>query len=219
MNHFMDRITLRVCELGLQQTVLAAMPRGHQACCVTNEFQARIAFDCADFATASAAWTRLFPIIKFQDQSQLHIRLLEQAVIDRIGKAASPDLRPLIERFIREGAMPCYTISARWLAGEVAWEDALAEASVVEWGDELWFVRGIYHLTIGEHDAARADLAKVASEHPDWNERWTCEALLRWYATQTPESLAARPRAAVIPPIAATGRPHPAAPPATGDNF
>ena len=183
---------------------------------MTNLLQARIAFDCADFPHAREALSRLATVPDvIGDHGAYHSLLLEQAAIDRIGQASSPDLRQLLATYQSEKALPCYQISARWLAGEVSWEDALHEAAADEWGDTLWYVRGLYHLTIGEHAAARADLAKVIVEHPDWHEAWTCQALLRWYDRQTPEALAALPRAPVITPRVAPGGPTKT----TGDDF
>ena len=118
---------------------------------------------------------------------------------DAFGATNSPDLRALIGRLERDQAKPCFVITARWLAGELSWETAAAEASTVEWGDELLYIRGLYRITVGEHEGARADLAQVAADHPDWSERPTCESLLRWYGRQTPETLAALPRAPRIP--------------------
>ena len=199
-------IELRLCQLGLQEAALATMPAGHQADLYTSSIQARIAFDCADFTTAAAAWSRLFahPGLKSH-----HPQRLEKAMIDRIGQGT--DLHKLIAFYTRHHGEPCYQISARWLDGELPWDTALAQAAQVKWGDTLVYTRALYRLTIGEHDGARSDLAEVAAKHPERTERHTCDALLRWYARQTPETLAARPRA---PAIVARTAPLPADKPA-----
>jgi hypothetical protein len=65
-------------------------------------------------------------------------------------------------------------------------------------------------MTTGDHATAKMRFQEVIDKHPNWTEVPTCKSLLKWYQTQTPESLAKIATAKPIgKPTATPGKPRP----------
>jgi PA14 domain len=113
----------------------------------------------------------------------------------------------------RKNPSPWIDLAIDWLSGDISWDDALVRSADVQDGDQLLYVRCWVDLTTGQHEDAKRGFTSLINKHPTWYEADVAKAMLRWYAKQTPESLAQLPLAKPVVP-----KPGVKAPPKPGAN-
>jgi len=163
------------------------------------------ALDRGDLPTARDQFAKFLveggPGDRFLPNSFLNLARLEWAVLARLdGK--EPDWGAVESGLKRNGGRPWQELVLDWLSGAVSWEDSVARVPTTEDGEDLYYFQGLVALTTGDHATAKMRFQEVVTKHPDWMETPTCRALLKWYESQTPESLAKVATAKPINPSA-----------------
>ena len=106
------------------------------------------------------------------------------------------------------GVKPWQELTLDWLSSAASWEDCVARVPMIEDGEDFYYFAGLVALTTGDHATAKHWFQHIVTKHPNWLETPTCTALLKWYETQTPESLAKIATAKPIgKPAAVPGKP------------
>jgi hypothetical protein len=152
------------------------------------------ALDRGDFNTARGELAKLLPEGSAGDQylsnQDLNLARMEWSVINRLdGRETDWNaVKRGIE--LNGGFRDAQVLALDWLSGAVSWEDSLSRVATTKDGDELFFYQALVSMTTGDHEAARQSFQLIMENHPNWVEVTTCQAMLRWYKTQTPESLA-----------------------------
>ena len=138
----------------------------------------------------------------------LNFARMDWAVLNRLdGKETDWDE---VKRGIQRsgGIKPYQELMLDWLSSAASWEDCVARVPMVEDGENLYYIHGLVAMTTGDHATAKMRFQEVIDKHPNWAEVWTCKSLLKWYQTQTPESLAKIATAKPIgKPTATPGKP------------
>jgi tetratricopeptide (TPR) repeat protein len=152
------------------------------------------ALDRGDLRTARDELGKLMgeggPGDRYMPNAELNLARLDWAVLNRLdGKETD---WPEVERGIQRngGLQPWQELVLDWLSSAAAWEDCVARVPTIKDGEDLYYFQGLVAMTTGDHALAKQRFQEVVTKHPNWMETPTCKALLKWYETQTPESLA-----------------------------
>ena len=136
--------------------------------------------------------------------------ILEWALLERQFMAREPERARVEAAFKDYGPPPVYALAWRWIAGDATWTEITAQQEATHDGDVLLYLRGLYLITLGRFEDAKAPLEELCTRHPQWTESHKARALLavlpRLGAAKLP---VARPLANDGPEGAAPTRPAP----------
>jgi hypothetical protein len=167
-----------------------------EPCCVGGLINARLALGRGDFPTA----LRHFNGVKLNPQNRFHWFIdLDGLILRRAVEGKDPDWAALAAEADGTSASPGQRLFLAWYTGKSTWEEVAARMPTVDEGEELLWFRSLHEVTLGNYDVARTLLPPMIEHHPDWIESADAGALLTWLAKQTPERLAALPKAKPLP--------------------
>lgn len=209
-----DRL-VRVEQLGLVREALAA-PTARKNEAVVGRANAHLAIGIADIP---AAVRYLGMAI---DPQRVYIgvygrarMVLERAILAR-ALGSEPDWPETLRRIQDLTPSPDIALSVAAIANATTEAELVTLMAAIPDGDVALYYRGLYRLTIGDHEGARKDLGAVVARHANWFECYTARNLLDWYAAASPAQLAALPRATPIEPAGRLAFPEAAAAAAEG---
>ena len=188
-----------------------------KACCVASWPIARLALARGDWAQAirqSDALVNNGQSLQgdgFRESRDL--MKLEKVILQRIS-GVEPKWAELQEFAMDNTAIAYQRLFTRWLTGRDTWDEILAKIPSTKDGEAVFYLRGLYDVSIGDVVSAQIIMKPLVAAHLDWYEGTSAAGVLRWCAKQTPESIAQMRKAT---PLEAASRPKPAAEP--GINF
>jgi tetratricopeptide (TPR) repeat protein len=186
--------TSRLRKLGRLQEVVDAIGEFNRNDSLWPYVRGYAALDRGDLRTARDEFVKVMgeggPGDRFMPNPELNLARLEWAVLNRLDGKDTDWAE--VERGIQRngGLKPWQELVLDWLSSAASWEDCVARVPMVEDGEDLYYFQGLVAMTTGDHAMAKKCFQEVVTKHPNWMETPTCKALLKWYETQTPESLA-----------------------------
>ncbi len=170
-------------------------------CCVGSLIFARTALTRGAFADAIGHFEKLKQDTRWNgNRNQALGRInLDLAILRRAVDNRDPAWEELLTQMADPQNAPAVRLFLGWYTGQQSWEKVVAHIPQTQDGDEVFWYRGLHEVTLGNFAAARELLTPMITTHPSWTESADAGSLLRWLAKQTPETLAALPKAKPLP--------------------
>jgi len=198
--------TSRLRKAGRLQEVVDAIGEHNRDDVIWPFVRGYAALDRGDLRTARDEFAKLLgeggPGDRYIPNLDLGLIRMEWAVLNRLdGKETN---WAEVERGLQRngGVKPWQELTLDWLSSAASWEECVQRVPMVEDGDDLYYFQGLVALTSGDHATAKMRFQELVTKHPNWMQAPTCHALLKWYESQTPESLAKVATAKPINPSA-----------------
>lgn len=175
-------------------------------CCVACWPLSRMALARGDWPQARRQGALMIEHDGRRQRWLLDLLLSEQAILGRID-GIEPDWGELRASSMDSKATPYIRLFTRWFIGLDSWDEVVAKIPATADGDAVFWLRGLYDVSIGDIAGAQQVLRPMVARNPHWIESDAAAGLLRWCAKQTPASIAALKRAR---PLEQVERPVPA---------
>ena len=182
-----------------------AFPADYKACCVASWPIARLALARGDWAQAIRQSDALLNNGQslqgdgFRETRDL--MKMEKFILQRI-TGTEPMWTELQEFTMDNTATPYQRLFARWFTGRDTWDQVVAKIPTTRDGDAVYYLRGLYDVSIGDVLSAQRLMTPMIATHPDWYESHSAAGVLRWCAKQTPESITQMKKAMPLESIA-----------------
>ena len=182
-----------------------------KACCVASWPIARLALARGDWTQAIRQSDALVNNGQSLQEDGFRetrdLMKLEKIILQRIS-GVEPRWAELQEFAMDNTANAYQRLFTRWLTGRDTWDAVLAKIPNTKNGEAVFYLRGLYDVSIGDIASAQRIMKPLVAAHPNWYEGTSAAGVLRWCAKQTPESIAQMRKAS---PLEGTARPKPAA--------
>jgi hypothetical protein len=192
----------RMAAIGSELRLKQLFANRNHGCCVEGLTLGYVAICRADWQQAFAGFTdvqRNRPLDRPQDRfHREHMQILK-AIFQRVVTKQEPDWDAWREFSMDSETTAYIRLFAKWYTGQITWEEALARRAATVDGDAILWLHALHCSTVGEHDQAKQDLQEMITAYPTWIESDIGKGLLRWYSRQTPQTLAAQPKAPPLP--------------------